>query len=233
MRIYQHFAEAYSEIQRDLAEMGIRLHPKTYQDQHVEHDPGFDMLELQNYAYTILNPDPTAINTTQPWANAEWEERVEGINGKPVNPGEAYKLRANVWETFLHQNPDSPALFAYTYAERFANCSQVRYVLEALQNDQDSRQGWISMWQSYDSMSLGGKSRVPCSLGWQLQIRGGSLHIHYIQRSADFVTHFQNDVFMSMMLHRYCAKQLGVPVGRYAHTIFSMHMFKKDAEGVF
>lgn len=35
MRFYSNFGEAMSEIRRDLAEMGVLIRPKTYQDQWV------------------------------------------------------------------------------------------------------------------------------------------------------------------------------------------------------
>ena len=36
MRIYMNWNEAYEEIKRDLAEMGINVYPKTMQDKYVE-----------------------------------------------------------------------------------------------------------------------------------------------------------------------------------------------------
>ena len=48
-RIYNKFDEALSEIGRDLAEMGISVHPKTWQDKDVSDNPDFETKELQNY----------------------------------------------------------------------------------------------------------------------------------------------------------------------------------------
>jgi len=65
MRIYQSFKEALPEIKRDLAEMGIKVHPKTYQDKNVERDLNFATLELQNYIYTVVQPNMSGTNAEQ------------------------------------------------------------------------------------------------------------------------------------------------------------------------
>lgn len=235
MRIYKTVEIALNETHRDISEMGILIHPKTYQDKDVSDDPGFETLELQNYCYTVTEPksmetrlrlpDNTYIEPTKPWADSEFQERIE----PPVNPGEAYKLRSGVWDKFLQKD----GTFAYTYSERLSADSQMHRVFSALIRDPDSRQGTIAIWDSRDSIYLGGISRVPCSLIYQLQIRGNMLNLHYIQRSADFITHFTNDVYLALKFLEYAAGQVKKPVGTFTHTVFSLHLFKKDSVGIF
>lgn len=239
MRIYRTFPEALRETHRDLSEMGIQVHAKTYQDKDVSNDPGFATLELQNYNYVVLKPDPREVELgitggrtivpTQPWADAEFSERVYGAAGSPVNPGEAWTLRENIWETFLEED----GKFSYTYSHRFSMFDQVVRIIDRIKKDPDSRQLWLSVWHPRDITKLGGISRVPCTLGYQFAVREGILNIHYIQRSADFITHFCNDVYLASRLQAWVAEKSGYPVGHFSHTVFSLHMFRKDAEGVF
>lgn len=239
MRMFLDFQEALKEVHRDLSEMGLRVHAKTYQDKNVEGDPQFESLELQDFSYCVLNPSPMnvciptpsgLITPTQPWADDEFRERLSGVFGTPVNPGTAYLSRENVWETF--RDPDT-GTFAYTYSERFSRYHQVMAALRRAREDEDSRQLFISVWDPSDIRNIGGKSRVPCTIGYQVSIRRGMLNLHYIQRSADFITHFCNDVYLASKFQEYLCGELKVPVGRYTHTVFSLHMFRKDAEGVF
>lgn len=240
MRIYTNWEEAHEEVLRDLVEMGIQVKPKTMQDKVVTGNPDYETKELQNYCYTLLDAKSSEITgVTQPWATAEFRERVfdpyTRAHGYPVrlpeyiNPGNAYKLRENVWDEFLHNGK-----FGYTYNELLWRNDQVTKVLNALYNDPDSRQLWISLWSpDRDPDRLGGISRVPCSLGYGLQVREGKLNLHYVMRSCDFVTHFTNDVYLAIKFLEWVAEKANYPVGNFTHTIFSLHIYKKDTKGVF
>jgi len=225
MRIYADFREAHSEIKRDLAEMGIRVHPHSYQDKIIKDDPDFETLEIQNYMYTVTQPNLEDLNPTQPWASEDFKERVSGI---PINPGEAWKLRSGVWNQFLEED----GRFAYTYAERLAHQWDL-FIREAM-NNPDSRQLFLGMWNpNVDPFKLGGVSRVPCTLGYMFQVRRGRLNLTYLMRSCDFITHFQNDVWIAHSIQRWLAEEIGRGVGNFTQWIASLHVFQKDVEGVF
>lgn len=226
MRFYMNFKEAVNEIRRDLAEMGTEIHPQTMQDKYVGDNPDYKTKELQDYCYTVFSAVDSLgdLAPTQPWADAEFEERVCGI---PVNPGMAYLLRNDVWSEFLHNGE-----FSYTYAERMA--FQLRQIIEEAKIHPDSRQLYLSIWNpSIDAFCLGGVSRVPCSLGYLFQIRDGKLNIKYFMRSCDFATHMQNDIYLAVKLMEYVAKEIGVEPGNFTHYIGSLHVYAKDVEGVF
>lgn len=232
MRIYCEANEAFEEIKRDLAEMGIWVHPKTMQDKNVEGNADYETTELQNYCYTILDAKSKDIpNVCQPWADAEFEERITDPKtvGGFINPGEAWKLRENVWGEFFHNGK-----FGYSYNELIWNNDQFNKVINRLKEDPDSRQLWISLWDpERDPDLLGGISRVPCSLGYGFQVREGKLNMHYVMRSCDFSTHFANDVYLAIKLLEYVAKLTGYEVGSFTHTIFSLHIYRKDLKNVF
>ena len=243
MRMFINWTEAYEEIKRDLAEMGVEVKPKTMQDKIIEGNEEYFTKELQNYSYTILNVNSSMITgAIQPWANEEFKERVydpwnrnvdDNIvninNPRFVNPGKAWEYRKEVWTEFMHDGK-----LAYTYNERFWNNDQLRKIINRLKEDHDSRQLWLSVWDPCkDPDNLGGVSRVPCSIGYNFQFRDGKLNIHYIMRSCDFSTHFNNDVYLAVKLLEYVAKEAGLEVGNFTHSIFSLHVYKKDIQGVF
>lgn len=235
--------EAYEEIKRDLAEMGIVVKPKTMQDKNIEGNPDFETKELQNYCYTILNAKSSDVEgVIQPWADEEFKERITdpfcdfkndfgGCMPIPnfINPGTAWELRKDVWTEYMHGGK-----MAYTYNERIWNNDQLSKIIVRLKEDHDSRQLWLSIWDpTKDVDKLGGISRVPCSLGYNFQFRDGKLNIHYVMRSCDFNTHFINDVYLGMKLLEYVANMCGMEVGNFTHTIFSLHVYKKDVANVF
>lgn len=243
MRIYTNAQEMVEEVKRDLAEMGIVVRPATMQDKYVKGNPDYETKELQNYSYCLLNAKSQDIpGVTQPWADAEFEERVtdpwerdwEGKRilfqvPKFINPGEAWKLREEVWSEYMHDGK-----LAYTYNELLWNNDQLTKIMNRLKEDPDSRQLWISLWNpDKDPDFLGGVSRVPCSLGYGLQVRDGKLNMHYVMRSCDFVTHFRNDVYLAIKFLEWVAEKTGYPVGDFTHTMFSCHVYNKDIQGVF
>lgn len=243
MRIYTNAQEMVEEVKRDLAEMGIVVRPATMQDKYVKGNPDYETKELQNYSYCLLNAKSQDIpGVTQPWADAEFEERVtdpweRDWEGKRIlfqtpefiNPGEAWKLREEVWSEYMHEGK-----LAYTYNELLWNNDQLTKIMNRLKKDPDSRQLWISLWNpDKDPDFLGGVSRVPCSLGYGLQVRDGKLNLHYVMRSCDFVTHFRNDVYLAIKFLEWVAEKTGYPVGDFTHTMFSCHVYNKDIQGVF
>lgn len=233
MRIFINAAEAFEEVKRDLCEMGIDVKPKSMQDKNIEGNPDYFTKELQNYSYSILDAKPEEVpGVIQPWADAEFEERVHEIDPvmlNYINPGEAYKLRPEIWNEYLHDGK-----FGYSYNERIMQNDQLNKIIERIKQDPHSRQLWLSLWNpDIDPTNIGGKVRVPCSLGYNFQVREGKLNIHYIMRSSDFATHFSNDVYLAMKLQKYVAEKTGYSVGSFTHTIFSLHVYHKDIEGVF
>lgn len=228
MRIYMDWQECYEEVKRDLAEMGILVKPKTMQDKNVEGNPDYETMELQNYGYTLLNAKSSEVTgVIQPWADAEFEERIDPSG--TVNPGKAWELRKEVWTEYIHDGK-----LAYAYNERLMFNDQLNKVIERLKVDHDSRQLWVSIWNpAIDPDKLGGVSRVPCSLGYNFQFRDGKLNMHYVMRSCDFKTHFTNDVYLAIRMLEYVAEKTGLPVGDFTHTLFSLHIYKKDIQGVF
>ena len=240
MRIYVNAQEMIEETKRDLAEMGIVVRPATMQDKYIKGNPDYETRELQNYSYCLLDAKSQDIpGVIQPWADAEFEERVtdpweRDELGYPshatyLNPGKAWELRKEVWTEYLHEGK-----MAYTYNELIWNNDQVTKIINRLKEDPDSRQLWISLWNpDKDPDFLGGISRVPCSLGYGLQVRDGKLNLHYVMRSCDFATHFRNDVYLAIKFLEWVAEKTGYPVGSFTHTIFSLHVYNKDIEGVF
>lgn len=228
MRLFVDWLECYEEVKRDLAEMGIEVKPKTMQDKIVEGNEDFYTMELQNYSYTLLNANSKEITgVTQPWADEEFQERVD-ISGR-VNPGKAYRHRPDIWCEYMHNGK-----FAYSYNERIMLGGQLLDIINRIKQDKDSRQLWLSIWSpEIDPKRLGGISRVPCSLGYNFQVRDGKLNIHYVMRSCDFNTHFINDIYLAIKLLEYVGEKTEIETGSFTHTVFSLHIYKKDIEGVF
>ena len=225
MRFYQTFPEALNEIRRELKEMGIKIHTASFQNKDISRDPDMETLELQNYQYLVTDP----ITDSIPLANPEWAQKdfMERISERPLNPGEAWKLRESTWKPFLRGN----GRFDYTYPERL--CDPIRTTLEALKKDINTRRAFLPVFDRQIDNQCDFTTRIPCSLGYWFYFRQEKLNVTYLQRSADFYEHFNYDIWMATMLNQYLAYRLSVPCGTFSHWVGSLHIFAKDVQGVF
>lgn len=251
MRILGNFKEALSEVQRDLAEMGVMVKRRSWQGQEAGER---DMVkELRNYSFTVKDARAGALDPTQPWADAEFLERV---SKEPVNPGEAYKLRPEVWEELREGHPDQGGYkFSYTYSERLRE--NKNRAVDLLLHDDSTRRCWVPISRGLD-LAMAKEHRVPCSLGYLLEptprtsTHGAELNMTYIMRSCDWTTHFQNDVYLALKFRDWVIDEVNyglelrapdeeglaegdgymVP-GEFTMFIGNLHVFAKDVEGVF
>lgn len=262
MRIYSNSFELMSELGRELNSYGQTVKPKTYQNKRIEGNEDFITKELicQQYCLTSLG-DPVWLfifSHSKEWADAEFQERITfEPNGEPWNPGEAWKLRRDLWEQFLvkeeisfvgnETHKEYHEIFEYTYSERIMKpvyfngtvMPKIRAIIRLLKSDQDTRKAVLNIYgtdnynEDEDSDHYDGSRRIPCSMYYDFLIRQNGkgekvLHICYHQRSSDFVTHFGNDVYLAWRLMGYVAKEVGVKPGYLYHTIDSLHSYKKD-----
>ena len=262
MRIYSNSFELMSEMGRELNSYGQLVKPKTYQNKVIEGNEDFITKELicQQYCLTSLG-DPIwlfVFSHSKEWADAEFQERITfEPNGEPWNPGEAWKLRRDLWEQFLvkeeisfvgnETHKEYHEIFEYTYSERIMKpvyfngtvMPKIMAIIQLLKSDQDTRKAVLNIYgtdnynEDEDSDHYEGSRRIPCSMYYDFLIRHNGkgekvLHICYHQRSSDFVTHFGNDVYLAWRLMEYVAQEVGVKPGYLYHTIDSLHAYKKD-----
>lgn len=238
MRIYQNAYELMSELGRNLYEMGLENKPKSYQNKNIEGNDAFITKELICEQYCLMDlPDTDTLfvfSGCKDWAEAEFKERIDHMI---LNPGEAWKLRSNVWEEFLTEE----GKFDYTYNERLNTptlykgnpMNLIHAVINLLKDDPDTRKAIMPIYWRKDSNYLGGEHRIPCSMYYNFLIRNNAkgekqLNISYHQRSSDFILHFGNDVYLAWCMMEYVAEKVGVKPGYLIHTIDSLHTYKRD-----
>lgn len=255
MRIFASPTEAFKEVERDLWEMGISVHPQTMQDLIVEDDPDFVTKEIRGYGFQITNwkwslvreinalrtlhPDEEAFKLQQ-YIMAEFEDRVADT---PSNPGHSFKYRPEVWNQFLHDG-----LFGYTYSERIH--PQLSLIISELRTNPETRQAIITIHTNIaplgrrgecppriarDLANRGGGGRVPCSMYYQMMIREGKLDLIYTMRSCDFLIHFAVDICLALRLQEKIAVELGKETGTFTYFVGSLHAYTKDMKkrGIF
>lgn len=218
-RIFENMKEAINEIERDIMEMGIAVHPHSFQNKNVKDNKDFSTLEVQNYSFSILNmlDKNKVVGQDLKWCQEEFKERIKT---NFINPGEAWKLREHIWEEFLVDGK-----MDYTYNERMNAFEQIELVIAELSKNPDTRQAIIHIHNPRDVRFMQTK-RIPCSLTYQLMIRRNALDIIYNMRSSDFYTHFKNDIWLADELRNYITKWIDQEPGIFHMNIGSLHIYK-------
>jgi len=245
VRIFSGGHEAAREIERDMYEMGVDVHPDTVQDQDVVGNPDFDTKELVAYQYQINVKSKSDkysfldyFGLDKDYAHMEFLDRV---SDHWLNPGSSWRARPEVWEQYLNSEGE----FHYTYNERIR--TQLSKMLAEAKTREFSRQLIITINDHHlDKSHWGGAGRVPCSMFYHFLVRPAKVKpqpppssgielvypndvtLVYSMRSCDLYTHFGYDVYLAIALLEYVAKSLKCNVGSFIHVIDSLHAFRKD-----
>lgn len=236
MRIYKTIYDALNETLRDLKVRGITVESKSYQDKKLEGQDRF-VKELVGVAFKIdkplLNRDEAIKyvfkNDADRIIKYCKQEIKDRCSGKPLNPGNSYKIRSDMWSKFLEGNKK----FSYQYSERLWTNNQFDSVIHALSNDAGTRQAVLSVWNPDKDMvskKLGGGNRIPCSLNYQFMIRNDRLHCIYSMRSNSAIEHSPIDLYCATGLMEYIVKRLkskykNLKVGSLTYMCGSFHAF--------
>lgn len=232
MRVYATAIEAESEIRRDLKSFGTLIKTNTMQNKDIKENPDYHTYELTNYGYVILEPIYEDIvqlpNHNMKYCIEELNDRIDGMHGRPTNPGNSWLINKELWEPMLVNGK-----MDYTYSERMMGLAD--HIIKILKKDKNNRRCWWPIFWPKDIIAMKEKElvRVPCSLGYNFQIRDDKLMITYVMRSCDFITHWSNDLFFAVALQRLIADRLGIKIGSFTHFIFSLHVYQKDVKEVF
>lgn len=203
-----------------------------------------------------------------PWAE---DHHLERVSGHPLNPAPSeawwpFRKKSDDGDTNKEHKSEGEA-FSHTYPERmwpkYANGGReapvgsmfnalahrgIRFDYGDLNNvawqlarDPFTRQAYLPLWFPEDTGAVHGK-RVPCSLGWQFQLRGGKLHTSYFMRSTDLLRHYQDDIYLAVRLSHWVREQIheiwdsshephyDLEMGTLTFHTGNMHIFEGDRD---
>lgn len=100
--------------------------------------------------------------------------------------------------------------------------AQLRYIIETLQKDPDSRQAILSIWERNPRPS----KDVPCTSLFQFMIRDGMLNMYVTMRSNDIIFGSNYDIPSFSLIQIVVASCLGIPTGKLFLTANSLHLYE-------
>lgn len=116
---------------------------------------------------------------------------------------------------------------------RAAGASQWDRVRECLRRDPGSKRAYIGIFTADEMTTLLPQNHdVPCTIGFQVLIRGERLHWITTMRANDAYRGFVSDAFTFTLFQELLADTLDLPVGWYMHRVGSLHSFPEDEPSI-
>lgn len=100
-------------------------------------------------------------------------------------------------------------------------------VIRTLREREGSRNALIQIYDNSDAKPKNGDK--PCTCTIQFAIRNGQLFMHTHMRSNDAFFGLPHDIFTFTMLQEIAARELGVGLGKYTHSVASLHLYHDSA----
>lgn len=102
-------------------------------------------------------------------------------------------------------------------------------VIALLKDRQGSRNAVIQIYSNVDGRADG--EDIPCTCTLQFAVRRKRLEMHVHMRSNDAFLGLPHDIFAFTMLQEIAARELGIEIGSYQHSVASLHLYDDDPEG--
>ena len=106
--------------------------------------------------------------------------------------------------------------------------NQVENVIATLRKKPDSRRAVVQIFEAPDGATE--QKEAPCTCTIQFAIRAGRLQMMTFMRSNDIYYGLPHDVFAFTMLQETIARTLGVGLGKYRHSVGSLHLYDKHVD---
>ncbi|CAH1068451.1 Thymidylate synthase [Acinetobacter phage MD-2021a] len=163
------------------------------------------------------------------YAEKFWEFMIQG----GTDAEQAFKEYPNVAKFIAKPKTDTlPSNFNTFYGPRIV--AQMPALIKELKEKPNSRRVVFQILQEQDQVLLDSDETLeyPCTDSITFYIREGLLYMHTHMRSQNCAVVMQLDFYLMHRFMEHVAKECGVGLGTYAHSIVSAHVFERDIEYV-
>lgn len=191
--------------------------------------------EIGSMTLRVLDPstykfkDKRINRISYDYAEAFWQFMISG----GTDAEEAFKEYPNVAKFIAKPKSDIlPANFNTFYGPRIV--AQLPALLKELKEKPNSRRVVFQILQEQDQALLDSDESLeyPCTDSVTYYIREGKLYTHCHMRSQNCAIVMQLDFYLQGKLMEFIAKECGVELGDYTHTMVSAHVFERDFDYV-
>jgi len=108
--------------------------------------------------------------------------------------------------------------------------NQIENVLDLLKRNPATRKAVIQIYDAEDIVYE--HKDTPCTCTLQFFTRDDKIHMYTTMRSNDAFLGLPHDIFAFTMLQEIIARTLGKDVGKYYHSVGSLHIYERNIEKV-
>lgn len=235
-RILRDCEQFARELNRELFQSGITVEVNHYQNKKLEGEDrktkeivgvnfciSKPLLKRKEMLEFFFKEDADRI---EQYCIQEFKDR---ISPTPLNPGESYKVRQDLWQTLKSNTDDT--VFDYTYSERLFD--KWTHIIDAFKDDKHTRQAVMQVFSHSDTAKHDGFTRIPCSLSYQFLIRNDQMHCIYTMRSSAYFQHLGVDIWLAAESIKYLVEQLkplypDLETGKLYYQAGSLHAYNWD-----
>lgn len=120
-----------------------------------------------------------------------------------------------------------PRIFGEMASKKRDGSSEWDRVIHTLREREGSRNALVQIYANSDADP--NNSDKPCTCTIQFAVRNGQLFMHTHMRSNDAFFGLPHDIFTFTMLQEIAARELSVGLGRYTHSVSSLHLYHDSA----
>lgn len=131
-------------------------------------------------------------------------------------------------DEFTANGAYGPRIFGKGALKKCDGVSEWDRVIRTLREREGSRNALIQIYANSDARPKNGDK--PCTCTIQFAVRNGQLLMHTHMRSNDAFFGLPHDIFTFTMLQEVAARELGFGLGKYTHSVTSLHLYHDCAE---
>lgn len=129
---------------------------------------------------------------------------------------------AKMWYNLTDDGTTLNSAYGYRIQKMF-NFDQLKYCIEKLKQNPYDRQAVIHIKTPSDAPT----KDTPCTCLIQFTCFHGTLEAHVYMRSNDVWLGLPYDMAYFTYLQQVVAKEIGMPLGKYYHTVGDMHIYER------
>ncbi len=112
------------------------------------------------------------------------------------------------------------------------NLDQIERAIDVLHSDDpNSKRVFLQIFDASENIYKDNID-VSCTIGLQLLLRGGKLHVVGMMRANDAYVGLLSDIFSFTFIQEYIAVRLGAELGEYHHMVGSIHTYDQNDEKI-
>jgi len=190
-----------------------------------------------NYSVDLANGFPLLTTKKMQW-NSVLRELLWYLSGE--NHIRNLRAHTKIWDAWADEQGRLDTAYGHYWRHfpsavkdddgewRVREVDQIGNVLQALRTDPSSRRMVVTAWEPGNAWS----SRLPpCHYTYAFHVQGGKLNCHLTQRSGDVALGIPFNLAAYATLTQMLAQEVGLGLGRFAHTIVDAHIYTSRADG--